>query len=425
MAWVRGSFVFVILVFHIPASHATSGNTLPRASSEALGMADANVALASGPSAQFINPANIADRAERASHWEAGSLLARVSVSFSRAGVAGLGAATVGSFDADTQRPLILFAAFTFAGSDRRAWGFSVESPHGLTTEWPDRTFNVNLVPLGGTGTADIAKKGELSVIRIGPSAGFVVDGRWRLGGRIFAQTVDALDKNDIFTADGDGVSMGAQIGVRYVSERTIFGAAYTSRTNTEIEGSLRDIHPVASAIVIPGDAKADILLPDRLQAGVAFRLRPDLWWELDLDWIGWSYVDELTIVESDGSIANAGRNARDNDDTLSVRTAVKWLYRPRLTLYAGLGDDPTPVPDEDVTPIQSFLEKTRLGLGGRYLLRNGMRLDFAYQFVRGHGRTIGESKQDDFGALGDTDVFEGKYSGRTHTLGVSLAGRF
>ncbi|MEE8625102.1 MAG: hypothetical protein V3T19_07155, partial [Acidiferrobacterales bacterium] len=119
-------------------------------------------------------------------------------------------------------------------------------------------------------------------------------------------------------TAEGTGTTVGAQLGVRYKSDKFIIAAAYTTRTNTKVEGSLKDIHPAATTLVA-GDAKVDFRLPDRLQAGIAVPLRPNLWWEFDLDWIGWSYVDELTIIQSNGTVANAGRNTFDNDDTLSV----------------------------------------------------------------------------------------------------------
>lgn len=225
-------------------------------------------------------------------------------------------------------------------------------------------------------------------------------------------------------TAESTGTTVGVQLGVRYKSDKFIIAAAYTTRTNTKVEGSLKDIHP-AAATLVAGDAKVDFRLPDRLQAGIAVPLRPNLWWEFDLDWIGWSYVDELTIIQSNGTIANAGRNTFDSDDTLSVRWGLKWRYSPRLTLHAGLGYDPSPTAELDVSPIATPHKKTRLGLGGSYMFKNGMRLAFAYQFIRGHRRDVSESKQDDLAPLGDTGVFEGEYSSRTHVIGIDLMGRF
>lgn len=420
MRRIGSGFLLTSLVFHAPIVLA-SGNTLPRASSEALAMADANVALVTGPAAQFINPANLMAANDSDFDWDVGALVGRVSNSFSRPTTAGGGAARAGGNDADTQRPVVPFAAFTFARSDRRAFGFSVESPHGLTVEWPDGAFDVNL---GALGTADLVQKAELTSLRFGPAAAFALNKRWHFGVRVFAQYIDVLDENDFSTAEGDGTTIGAQFGVQYKSDRFIVAAAYTTRTKTEVEGSLSDIHPAATSL-IAGDAEVDFLLPDRLQAGIAVPLRPNLWWELDLDWIGWSYVDELTIIQSNGTIANAGRNTFDNDDTLSVRLGLKWRYSPRLTLLAGLGFDPNPTAELDVSPIVTPHKKTRLGLGASYMFKNGMRLVFAYQYIRGHRRDVDESKQDNIAVLGDTNVFEGEYSSRTHVLGANLLGQF
>lgn len=386
-------------------------------------MADANVALSSGPAAQFINPANLIVEDDNGFDWDAGGAVARVSTSFSRPAAAGFGGAAPGDVDADTQRPFVPFAAFRFAGSERRAFGFSIESPHGLTVEWPDGAFGVNTAPLP-FGVLDIAQKAELTSIRFGPAVAITLNDHWNFGARVFGQYIDVLDENDLSTAEGDGTTIGAQLGVRYKTDKFIIAAAYTTRTKTEVDGSLSDIHPAAASLV-PGDAEVDFLLPDRLQVGIAVPLRPNLWWEFDLDWIGWSYVDELTIIQSNGTVANAGRNTFDNDDTLSTRWGLKWRYSPRLTLHGGLAYDPSPTKEIDVSPITTPHRKVRLGLGGSYMLKNGMRLAFAYQFVRGRPRDVSESKQDDIAPLGDTSVFEGEYSSRTHILGVNLTGRF
>ena len=74
----------IIFVCGCPGLVHASGNVLPRANSESLGMADANVALASGPAAQIINPANIVDTPGGAIQWEIGTLLGQADASFSR-----------------------------------------------------------------------------------------------------------------------------------------------------------------------------------------------------------------------------------------------------------------------------------------------------------------------------------------------------
>jgi long-subunit fatty acid transport protein len=402
-------------VLHFGEARA-SGNVLPRASSEALGMADANVALASGPAAQIVNPANFGENEESGLRWEAGVLLGQVQGSYSRSALAS--AATAGDYATKTGYPLLTYAALSRRYSERVTLGFAVDTPHGLNIEWDDHTWDRNFgAPYGA---ADTAKKAGLTVWRFGPALAVKLDDAWSAGVRLFGQHVRALDENDLSTVEGEGVSYGAQVGTRWRANDFIFGASYTSRTNTEVKGTQSGIHAAAAASLVSGDAKADILLPDRLQVGVAFRLRPDLWWEVDLDRIGWSYYDELTIYQADGTIANAGKNARHTRDTLSFRTGMKWSMSPVQTLHAGVGYDPTPVPERDASPIVSMLRKTHLGLGASRLLDKGVKLDVAYQYIRGHARRIGETDQDN-STSGDTRLYEGTYESKSHVLGISL----
>ncbi|MFP5350798.1 MAG: OmpP1/FadL family transporter, partial [Gammaproteobacteria bacterium] len=353
--------------------------------------------------------------------WEAGSLLGVVQVDLRRPATAG--ATTAGEYPAKDTHPIIPYAAFAHRRSDRMVIGFSLEASHGLSSEWPDHTFDLNLGP---AGTADLAQTAELQVLRFGPALALKVNDQWSFGARLFGQYVEAKEENDISKVKGDGTSVGAQIGARYAAGDVVVGAAYSTRTNTEVKGSLSDIHPIVGASLVAGDAKADILLPARLQTGVAFRLTPSVWWELDLDWIEWSYVDELTIRQSNSTVANAGKNERHNKNTLSVRTAIKWTYSPTITLYAGLGYDPSPTAEEDAQPTSGMVRKTRLGLGVTRQLASGTKIEAAYQFVRGHSRRIDETSQDNIRPTDpDTNLFEGTYESRSHILGLNLVMAF
>jgi len=382
-------------------------------------MADADVALVSGPSAQFINPANSLEDSAGRDRWTLGSLFGISQMKFSRPSSAGSGAAAPGGYRAKTGYPVIPAVAVSHRVSSRLGIGFSADSPYGDSIEWPDHTWDVNLGPFG---TADIAKRAELSVLRFGPSMAIKVADRWSFGVRLFVQRVHARDENDLYTADANGRSGGAQVGVTYRDDGMVFASSYITRTDTKLSGALSNINPAASSLVA-GPASVHFLLPDRLQTGAAFRLRPDLWWEADLDWMGWSYVDQLTIIQANGSVANAGQNVLHNQNTLSYRTALKWIYNPRTSFYTGLAYDPSPVPDQDVTPIGSMVRTARLGFGASYLFSNGLKLDVAYQYIYGYARSVPATNEDNLPGLGDTHVYEGTYSSRTHAIGVSLTG--
>lgn len=395
-----------------------SSNVLPRPDSESLGMADANVALASGPAAQIINPAGLTDLPAGTRRWEAGTLIGQVDTHFSRSRAASGAGAT--DINARQAYPVVPYFAIATPYTGNVTLGFAVDSPHGLSTEWKDHTWDVNL---GGLGSADMVKLVQLTVLRFGPTVAWRLNDGWRVGARAFGQYVEAIDENDIATLRAHGLSAGLHLGVRYRAPDFIFGAAYTTPTNTKLRGKQDNIHPAATSLR-PGDVQTRYLLPGRLQIGTAFRLHPDLWWEMDLDWIGWSYVDELRIYQADGSIISPAKAARHYTDTLSVRTGLKWARSPALTLHAGIGYDPTPIPERDATPAGSFLRKTRLAIGARYSMDRDRQLDFAYQFIYGHKRRIDATDQDLFGST-DTHLYEGIYESRTHVFGLSFSARF
>jgi long-subunit fatty acid transport protein len=245
-----------------------------------------------------------------------------------------------------------------------------------------------------------------------------ITDG-WSMGARPFVQYVDAYDESELGEASGDGTSPGVQVGVNYRAPTYVFGASYTSRTNTELKARSIRFDETDSM-----PTKVDLRGPDRLQVGYARRLGDDIWWEFDLDWIGWSYVEELPIQRADGSVLNAGRTARNYRDTLSYRTGLRWQWDERRLLYFGVGYDPSPVPKNQASASINNLRMTRAAVGTSFQLSRSLKLDAAYQYVRGHSRRISETEQDDFGGI-DTSLFEGTYRSESHVLGFTLTGSF
>lgn len=405
-----GSAVTLVVALQAHPAQA-NGNSLPRAAAESLGMADANVALISGPNATFINPANLLADDGR-TRWSTGGLIGTAHADYTRPAAAPGGAAA-GDYDSERSYPVVPYAAFSGAWSDRVAWGFSIDAPHGLGTEWPAGTWHVSLPGIAG----DLYRESDLTVLRAGPALAWSPTSRLSLGARVFAQYVEAKEISDVARVEGDGTGAGFHVGARYRTPRLILAAAYTSRTETELDGSF-----AVGGSTTP--AGADFRLPDRLQAGIAWQIVPDVWWEVDADWFGWSYVDQLAIRDATGATLNPDTAVRHNRDTTTLRTGVRWRKAPDFTVQAGIGYDPTPVPDSDLSPTGSILRKTRVALGVLWNLEDDLRLDLAYQYVHGHTRPVGESAQDDL--LGaDTGVYEGRYSSGSHIWGIGLTGRF
>ena len=251
-------------------------------------MADANVALASGPVAQIINPANLVDIRPGGRQWEAGTLLAQVDTHFSRAAPAS--AARAMDINARTAYPLVPYAALAVPYSERVTLGFAVDSPHGLSTEWKDHTWDVNL---GSLGSADMVKLAQLTVRR------FRTGGRLAAGRRLErgCAPVRAICR------------CGRRKRHRHATCQRHIGWPATRRALPRTEFHLRpglyhaDQHQGCRQAGQhsrrghqPGRRRCPRAYPvtGRLQTGVAFRCVRTCGGRVDLDWIGWSYCDEL-----------------------------------------------------------------------------------------------------------------------------------
>lgn len=375
-----------------------------------------HIVLAS-PALQVINPANLV-AAGKETNWEAGVLFGEIDTSLNRASAAGM--APAGLYNAETAYPVLPFFALSHVYNERLVLGFAIDTPYYLDVRWPDHAFDVS----AGGEALDLIEHGKLVATRAGPAAAIRLNEHWSGGARLFVQHVEAMEESDFAKAEGDGDTFGAQIGLRYASASHIASVAFTTRTNTEVRGSQTNIHPVAAGALIPGDARADILLPPRLHGSFAFALQPGLWSEVELEWLGGSYIDERTIYQADGTISNRGKNLRHYRDTINTRLGIKWQRTPGVAIYGALGYEPTPVPERDIAPVQSFLSRTRVTIGSTLKLGGNWRLDTAYQYAHGHSRTVNATDQDSL-AGSDTHVYEGTYRSRSHALRLSVTGTF
>lgn len=372
------------------------------------------------PAQQTINPATLTT-AGNGSRWEIGALTGQVDADFRRD--AAVGVAAAGRYSTETAHPVLPFFAFSHALNEKVTLGFAFDTPNYFDLRWADHAYDVNV----GGERLDLTKGGRLIAHRVGPAVAWRLNDHWSIGTRLFFQRVDAAEDSDLANISGHGTTYGLQLGARYIGRGYLIGAAFTTRTNTDVRGAQTEVHPLvaASGALVAGDARADILLPARLHSNFALALRADLWAELELEWFDWSYVDERTIYQANGTIVNQGKNARHYQDTINTRLGVKWQRLPHMALYGAIGYEPTQVPERDVTPAQTFLDRTRLTLGSVWKLERGWTVDLMYQYAHGHTRTVEATDQDNTATGADTHVYEGTYRSRSHALRFSVTGAF
>jgi long-chain fatty acid transport protein len=188
-------------------------------------------------------------------------------------------------------------------------------------------------------------------------------------------------------------------------TEATRLGIAYFWNDSAGIKGSARFERPAlgnaiaaATGAFVDTDARLALDYPDHLNFGVVQALSPEMDVRFGLSWVRWSSFKEERIVFRNPLQPDALTNENWHD-TVIVSLGGSYRLNPELVLRAGLGYDPTPIPDpqhrDPRLPDESRIE---LALGAGYSLTPDTTVDFAYEHLFG----VGGAKTDMITATGD-----------------------
>jgi long-chain fatty acid transport protein len=188
-------------------------------------------------------------------------------------------------------------------------------------------------------------------------------------------------------------------------TDATRLGLAYFWNDAATIKGSTRFGRPAlgnaiaaASGTFVDSDARLLLAYPDHLNFGVVQGLSPEVDLRFGLSWVQWSSFKEERIVFRNTLQPDAVTNENWHD-TVIVSVGGSYRLNPELVLRAGIGYDPTPIPDpahrDPRLPDQSRIE-TAFGAG--YRLTAATSVDVAYEHLFG----VGPAKTDMATATGD-----------------------
>ncbi len=297
-----------------------------------------------------------------------------------------------------------------------------------------------------------------------------------KLGGQILLTP----DSNGSGTIEQYGYGFGWNIGYLFApDDKTRIGIAYRSEGRLNMRGTIDwdvdDVHSITDNI--PGimglpapdgsgnvsgasflgdyyrpDAttKSVIKLPARLSLGFFRQLNDKLDLMLDYTFIQSSVVENIkvtilnekapngvdTISQKPGVILTNWR------DSFKASVGMNYHYDDKLTLRTGYQYDKTPIPDpEHRHPSAPDSNRHMVSVGGNYVLKKNMNVDFAYSLVmledaesryrdpcRGafleDGDTFTTNKPQD--CTGNGGTFRGRfYDTYIHMLGLQLNTRF
>ncbi len=288
-------------------------------------------------------------------------------------------------------------AYYTRKVGSQIALGLGLNAPFALGVEWDD--------PENFAGRY-ISKRSELAGIYFTPSVAYQVNERIAFGANFnvvyslveLEQTSNqpfngaVLDVANITLEGNNGIAFGFDFGAMVKPhEKFQLGLVYKSKVENDYVGDAKfeqilTGNAALDAIVARGlPRNADghnevgvataVVFPSQIIGGIKIMPTPQLSFEFDLAFIGWSDFDELVLdfeSEQEDGDANTPENVvlpENYENTTQFRIGAEYKIGEKLALRAGYIHDPSPVPTETVSP---FLPDD---------LRNDYTFGFGYKF--------------------------------------------
>lgn len=309
-------------------------------------------------------------------------------------------------------------------------FGFGIEAPFGLTTEWKD--------PDSFSGRF-LSTKAALRAVDLNPTVA------WRFGnfgvgiGAIarvsdvelnrhvgavnpFTQTVADVGRLKL---EGDfSEGYGFNVGLLHKWNNSFsWGLSYRSQITVDYEGDARLTqiatgNPQFDAVVasrlpfgrdLPVETSIDF--PDMASLGLAFSLSPNLLLETDANWTGWSSFDEVVIDFTNNDLPQS-TIPQNWEDVYNYRAGLRWTASPSSEWRVGYVYDESPQQEEGVSPLLPDNDRNGFTLGYGHV--GNWKADFAVMYLSFGERSRSKSFP------GESDFF-GTYDTTAWLFGATL----
>jgi long-chain fatty acid transport protein len=206
-----------------------------------------------------------------------------------------------------------------------------------------------------------------------------------------------------------DGVGVGGIVALLWrASDRVKAGLTYRSEIHVDHDGE-RTL--LAGGFPITSDARAEMHYPASLALGMAFNPTPRLTLALDVNWYGWSSMDQVTTRTDAWPDSVTPLNASDSRD---IRIGAEYQLAAGWAVRAGYAYAEYAFPVTHIVPAQPDGDGHEIGLGvGR--TTGPWRVDFAYHYA------VTEEAKTSANVFG----YNGKYNIDQHVFGLTAAYRF
>ncbi len=301
-----------------------------------------------------------------------------------------------------------------FGKYDAFAAGLTLGIPYGAALQWPD----------GWAGRFEVTST-NLRVMEAAPSLAWrpinefaiAAGPRFVWGDMGFTSAIDFARPGEegLVELEANGGGVGAQVGLwGRVYEGLSLGASWRSAITVDVDGMARfeDVPPEMSEAAHDTRAATQMVLPHRFAVGLAYQLDMMGVLSLDVEYNRWS-ANEVFDVRFDSDDVQDISDPRNWNNTISMRAGVEYVSPiDGLSVRSGIAIEPSPAPEDELTPAQPSTDRTSMSLGFGYRPAEGVAVDAAYNLL-----ILDETSSRGQG-------FEGVYDGLIHvfTLGLRLS---
>jgi len=415
--------VFISGVFALKTM--ANGFGLPDQDAFATARGEAFVATADNASAIYYNPAGIAQLTN--SNFRGGIYGIYLEPSYRPPGTAPNAGHTYYSSDNLAAIPQF-FYTYKCTGAPF-SFGLGVYAPYGGKTSWPQ-----------DTGFRSVATSGSLKYLTINPVIALKVLPSLSIGGGVMINyakiemaqglRASAAPQTNFFNFNGDGWSMGYNVGVRWQPlERISFGATFRSSAIMNFKGNTDfELQPHPYSTPTHRNAEADFTFPLTTVFGVSYRPTPKWNLEVDANYTDWHSFGSTTIKQSQPPV----NNPFSQNVPVKLDWQASWMYEFGVTRYfdngwhvsGGYVFNENSVPDKYYTPLAADMDRDFFSLGVGH---TGKTFDFdlAYQFGYGPAHTVTGSTPSSKPGGFSGETADGKYGFTSSALILTVGMHF
>ena len=167
------------------------------------------------------------------------------------------------------------------------------------------------------------------------------------------------------------------------------------------------------------GDVTLALKVPDTANLSVFHTLNDQ--WDLmaDVQWTGWSSLQQLQIVRSTG--ATLSTTPEDFRNSWRGSIGANYHYNEQWKFRMGLAYDQTPVREATRTPTLPDNNRTWIAIGAQYRATPQLALDLGYTYIFVSNPSIDQNQ----GSTAANGLISGSYKSNVNVVGLQATYTF